>query len=38
VEAFPKKALPEVSEVKIGLGETAMVDVEERTMLEPAMR
>ena len=38
VEALPKKALVVVILVKTGFGETAMVEVDERTMLEPAMR
>ena len=38
VEALPKNELLAVIDVKIGLGDTAIVEVEERTMLEPAMR
>jgi hypothetical protein len=37
-EALPNTELPDVILVKTGLGETAIVDVEERTILEPAIK
>jgi hypothetical protein len=38
VDALPRNEVAETIDVKIGLGETATVEVDERTMLDPAVR